>query len=1257
MSAASTTPTAVPPSLTPVHAWSLLGTSTLDETASNYALWYGSVMTTIEFHDAEHLLITSPSSTERVLHKQLIHFLLQTTHPSHHPFVDRQSGVTTWQALCALHPANDATRESLIHTAASFTLRSMSADEFQRQHVATHATLTRMDPTHPYASRISYMHRILNGIGDIDELQSIFMLYRAKRAPDITTATIHQLFADISRRMATAPRALRVSSVPGPRRSHCQFCRRDGHNIDECRSLKRYHDEKDRSRANRRPGASPARRAPAAAAHQATLEIQNMIPLLAALVKDSPPSTDGQGSYSAIFDSGASISMTNTRSHFQQCHPTRVAVRMANNTLTTAVGSGPATFHTPDMAFRIPHALHVPTLCHTLLAAGDLTRDYDVLFQRDKLFVLRRGPPPQDSTIRARGWRRQGVYHIPLCPPTASNVEHGVFNHVQPSTLATLRKRFPQAIQRIRTRLRHLTDTETPPQACAPCNTGKQTRAPFSTQEREPLLPLDVVSTDLAGPLPTTPQGMKYLQVFIDRATKYLSGQPLTSKSLARDVIIQTLARWARQHGKPVARLHSDGAKELSSHIVRATLQAAGTHLTHTAPHSSSSNPDAERIIRTIFNATRSALHAAEMPDRYWSFAALDAIAKYNVLPLTRSKDGQSPHELFHGSAPPLSHFVPFGQHGYVTNTRPHKSTLDPRATMARYMYAENKDIYVILYTATGRISTCRASEFHPTIRPRCIPQVALALTPPPKSLVAAQRRPDASDWAAAHDAEIRRHETDLSTWRYEVPLPSDRPRPYIMTYKVKHDANGGYVKHKARCAIRGDLMEAGTEYDPLRTSSHTPSHTARRTLLAAAAAASHVVESWDVPGAFPRAPTDQRYRQTMKPPVYSDGTTHAPGRVCVMQRAMQGAPDAGYQWERYRNASLARWGWSPVPSEPSAFIMRSRNGLELARLLADTDDFLVTASSSSYMAAIREPFQREWQITTQLLSPATPIQHTGLKISLLPSGAITLSNPRTISTLLQSHGLFECNPAPTPHLDGQDLTCRRPDETAADRAEYMSILGSCRFIADTTHPQTAYICGILGRHMHDPASRHMDALKRVLRYLRGVHESGVIFTGHAPHPVLTASCDTDYAQCPDTRRSTTGIALEFEHALVHWVSSKQPTISQSSSEAEYIGAAHAARDITWFRRLLFDWAVPVPSGPLVLHMDNKGAIDMAHANGPTKRTKHIDVKHHFIQQQIAAGALTIRQVPSAMQRADFLTKPLKRLLFQRACAAHHLTT
>ncbi len=133
-----------------------------------------------------------------------------------------------------------------------------------------------------------------------------------------------------------------------------------------------------------------------------------------------------------------------------------------------------------------------------------------------------------------------------------------------------------------------------------------------------------------------------------------------------------------------------------------------------------------------------------------------------------------------------------------------------------------------------------------------------------------------------------------------------------------------------------------------MRTAAQTPSHTARRLLYAEAARNREYIRSFDVPGAYLRAPTDPRYRVVMKQPRRADGTLTAPGNLVLILRAQQGSPDGGYRWERHRNARLTDWGWTVLRSEPSLFIYVDKESGDIARLLADTDGFLMTSKSKT---------------------------------------------------------------------------------------------------------------------------------------------------------------------------------------------------------------------------------------------------------------------------------------------------------------------
>jgi hypothetical protein len=166
-----------------------------------------------------------------------------------------------------------------------------------------------------------------------------------------------------------------------------------------------------------------------------------------------------------------------------------------------------------------------------------------------------------------------------------------------------------------------------------------------------------------------------------------------------------------------------------------------------------------------------------------------------------------------------------------------------------------------------------------------------------------------------------------------------------------------------------------------------------------------------------------------------------------------------------------------------------------------------------------------------------------------------------------------------------------KPDEDMINLKTYQSILGNCRFLADTTHPETAYITGIAGQHAHRPTPRHMQANKRILRYLASATNSGLYYPSRQT-PILAAFSDSDWASCSQTRKPQTGVLFTVNNVPVHWISIKHPTISFSSTEAEYVAGGHAGRDLTWFTALLRAWYVPSLS-PISLRIDDKPARDV----------------------------------------------------------------
>jgi hypothetical protein len=298
----------------------------------------------------------------------------------------------------------------------------------------------------------------------------------------------------------------------------------------------------------------------------------------------------------------------------------------------------------------------------------------------------------------------------------------------------------------------------------------------------------------------------------------------------------------------------------------------------------------------------RSALHAARLPQHYWTYALKDAVGKYNAMPQVNDKP--SPARIFDNSKAPPDYFLPFGQTGWVTITS-HKAKLAPRATQMRYLRALNQHQYPVLNPQNKKVCTVRSSELHPVPDHHNAAALAEAegtTLSDPKTLADARASPQAEHWRKAYTDELRRHDTVLRTWYYDYIKPNDHPVPYIVSFKTKRNEFGGIDKFKARIALRGDRLVPDRDYGPAATAAHMPSQAGRRLLLAWASSEGYSLQTWDVPGAYVRAPSDPNRRPTMHAPPEFDGRPFAPGKVAVMRRAMQCATDANALWESWRD-------------------------------------------------------------------------------------------------------------------------------------------------------------------------------------------------------------------------------------------------------------------------------------------------------------------------------------------------------------------
>ena len=193
----------------------------------------------------------------------------------------------------------------------------------------------------------------------------------------------------------------------------------------------------------------------------------------------------------------------------------------------------------------------------------------------------------------------------------------------------------------------------------------------------------------------------------------------------------------------------------------------------------------------------------------------------------------------------------------------------------------------------------------------------------------------------------------------------------------------------------------------------------------------------------------------------------------------------------------------------------------------------------------------------------------------------------------------------------------------------------------DPTSPLLSGSC----RHVEAPTERDWKSVKRVIRYLATTIDRKLRLPAES-NGRLTCFVDADWAGERLDRKSMSGYTFFLGDSLVAWSSKKQSVVAQSSTEAEYIALSHAGRELLWLRQLLRDLDIPVDE-PTTVYEDNQSSIKLVESERSTRRTKHIDVFHHFMRDLQATDVINVLYCSTEAMIADVLTKPLPKDSFR----------
>ena len=496
---------------------------------------------------------------------------------------------------------------------------------------------------------------------------------------------------------------------------------------------------------------------------------------------------------------------------------------------------------------------------------------------------------------------------------------------------------------------------------------------------------------------------------------------------------------------------------------------------------------------------------------------------------------------------------------------------------------------------------------------------------------------PDADRWQQAMQTEMDSMER-LKAFE-SVPLSvvpeGVKVLPSRWVFKIKPD------KYKARICVRGDmqpLSQAGDTFSP------TLKFITVRLLFAIAALYGLTVWQMDVCNAFVNAKLDGVVYMHSPQGFYTHG-------YCLrLLKALYGLKGSPRAWFQHLQTFLIQIGLKSCELDPCLFILIVNNAIVLL-VGVHVDDLLIVGMLEK-TTWFRQQMKDEFKMTDL----GRPEVLLGLNINYSSEGTITLTAETYISKLAKRFNFEHCQSKKsysTPMETGCHLSVadEAKDEHEIGDFPYMSLVASLLYISIAVRPDISFAVKELCRFMVRPGTAMVKAAKRVLRYVINTPKLGLMY--HANHrsilsgmwmstdnnPIVSFS-DADFAGEVDTRRSTEGMILLFNGTGISWWSRTIKTVACSTQDAEYMALSDTARETMFCRHLLVLLGFQLSTTPV--YGDNNGSLALAaNPGGEHQRSKHIDVRYHYVRQVQEEKEVATLKVGTAWQLADFLTKAL----------------
>ena len=503
-----------------------------------------------------------------------------------------------------------------------------------------------------------------------------------------------------------------------------------------------------------------------------------------------------------------------------------------------------------------------------------------------------------------------------------------------------------------------------------------------------------------------------------------------------------------------------------------------------------------------------------------------------------------------------------------------------------------------------------------------------------PRNLAEAKCHPDWPLWEQAISKEL----TTLrkaGTWKLEAPPPRANIISSKWVFKAKKDASGKVVWYKAQLVAQGFSQVEGVDY--FNTYAPVAKLASSRVVIALANRMGWELHQVDVKGAYLNGELQSDEVLYMRnPPGYRKDKS---GRVLRLLKSLYGLKQAGRRWYQKFISIFNALGFTQCKVDQAVFYKRDKDQQMGIVIAVHVDDCTIASLSLAVIESFKSGLRQHVEVTDL----GELHWMLGIKIHHDRTGATVHLSQRTyINSILCHYGFEDAKPVSTPFDTQVRLTL---EQAPADAAEfvvmhdvpYREAVGALNWVVLATRPDIAFAVSTVARFSANPSMAHWNAVKRVFRYLAGTCDLWLTY-GEAQR-VLVGYADADGSMSED-RHVITGFAFLIDGGAVSWSSKKQEIVSLSTTESEYVAATHGMKEGLWLRSLLAK-IFELFTDTTTLFSDNQSAIVLTRDHQYHTRTKHINVRYHFIRWVVENGSLHLVYCPTADMIADMLTKAL----------------